>query len=751
MGSTSTPIDSNVGSDETIVLPSSPLYLLPSDSPGTMLVSSTFCGTSYGSWRRGMLLGLSCKNKLGIIRGTIPKPSPDSPLFEPWTRCNNMVVAWILNNLDREIRETVMYTESAERLWNEIEKRFGQASSIKIYHIRKEISSVSQGTFSISSYFNRIKKLWDELSFSISYPDCVCGCKEKFQKLDEDQKIHQFLMGLNESYLGLGIICVYTMLLNDESQSTIQAVIPSFNSDSMAFSTGTQKPYNQRANFDTSKRNNLVCRYCKNPGHSIEKCFKLHDFPPRFPAKFKRAATFAQVSDTQSQSQPERPVAIGSLQNGLYVLNPATLTSSCNSAFNTSFANKKGYKLLTLSNFSIFFFRDVIFHEHIFPSSAPSSTRLFPPFVHFVSLSDSFPYLSPDPINATPDSSHLHVPSPNSPLPSSSHLQPSPAPLSSPLPHFYHQAAFHPAWQEAMIKEFQALEANNTWDIVPLPVGKKAIPAAKRGWVVYQLDVNNAFVHGDLDEEVFMKIPQGLSVSSFDSGFQPSLNDYSLFKKLLGDHLTIVAVYVDDILVAGDVMSGITALKHFLDAQFKIKDLGEIHYFLGLEILKLPHGFLVGQHKFTTDILQEYNCSSSSPVVSPLDPHVKLSTDSGDLLPDPSIYRQLVGKLNYLQHTRLDISFNVQHLSQFMYAPRVPHLEVSLISDWASCSDSRRSVSRFLLLLGGCPVSWKSKKQPTIALSFAEAEYRALRMLVAKITRLIHLLGELGGDNLCPV
>ncbi|XP_075074492.1 uncharacterized protein LOC142162084 [Nicotiana tabacum] len=157
MGSISEEIPNVV--DNSVVAPSSPLYLLPSDSPDTVLVTTTFDGTGYGSGRRGMLLGLSCKHKLGMINGTVTNPSSNSALFEPWTRCNDMVVAWILNSLDREIRETVKYTESAEKLWKEIERRFGQASGIKIFQIRKEISSISEGNSTVASYFNRIKKL----------------------------------------------------------------------------------------------------------------------------------------------------------------------------------------------------------------------------------------------------------------------------------------------------------------------------------------------------------------------------------------------------------------------------------------------------------------------------------------------------------------------------------------------------------------------------------------------------------------
>ncbi|XP_059307041.1 uncharacterized mitochondrial protein AtMg00810-like [Lycium ferocissimum] len=131
---------------------------------------------------------------------------------------------------------------------------------------------------------------------------------------------------------------------------------------------------------------------------------------------------------------------------------------------------------------------------------------------------------------------------------------------------------------------------------------------------------------------------------------------------------------------------------------------------------------------------------------------LKLDSDVGDPIPDPSSYRKLIGKLNFLQHTRRDISFSVQHLSQFLHCPRVPHVlaalhvlrylmsapdlgivlnsssDCSLVAfsdfDWAYCPTLRRSDTGFYITLGGCPVSWKCKKQPTIALSSAEAEYR---------------------------
>ena len=139
----------------------------------------------------------------------------------------------------------------------------------------------------------------------------------------------------------------------------------------------------------------------------------------------------------------------------------------------------------------------------------------------------------------------------------------------------------------------------------------------------------------------------------------------------------------------------------------------------------------------------------------------------------------MVGKLNFLTHTRPDLSFTVQTLSQFLQLPRTSHLQalshtlayvqgtltqgillkateqLSLHafsdSDWAACPASRRSVTGYLILLGSSPISWKSKKQSTISRSSSEVEYRAMAHAASEVTCLVRLLEELGVHNLTPV
>lgn len=233
-----------------------------------------------------------------------------------------------------------------------------------------------------------------------------------------------------------------------------------------------------------------------------------------------------------------------------------------------------------------------------------------------------------------------------------------------------------------------------------------------------------------------------LSDSLISLGYTVSKNDYSLFIKSDVGHLTIVAVYVDDILLTGNDDKEMAALKLFLDEQFKIKDLGHLHYFLGLEILAESGGVIVCQRKFAWDLLSEFDHLDCKFVASPLDTNLKSLVEAGEPLSDPTFYRKLVGKLNFLTNTRSDLAFSVQYLSQFMHAPTSAHLsaayhvlkyvrgtlgqglfmnadsDLSLQaycdSDWAACPSSKKSVSGYLVLLGGSLLG--SRKNSTLLL-----------------------------------
>ncbi|KAK6784099.1 hypothetical protein RDI58_017553 [Solanum bulbocastanum] len=205
-----------------------------------------------------------------------------------------------------------------------------------------------------------------------------------------------------------------------------------------------------------------------------------------------------------------------------------------------------------------------------------------------------------------------------------------------------------------------------------------------------------------------------------------SMTDYSLFVRQSTSSTVILAVYDDDIILIGDDLDEISSLKLFLDQQsIKIKDLCVLNYFLGIEVAYASGSLLLHQRKFIHDLLQEFRCADVTAVTCPLDINVKLKANECALLPSPASYRSLVGKLNFLTHTRPNLYFAIQHLSQFLQAPHTPHMDAALHilrylkgtstigvffsnspslalsaycdSDWGACPDTRRSVSGFCI------------------------------------------------------
>ncbi|XP_075101976.1 uncharacterized protein LOC142177390 [Nicotiana tabacum] len=145
--------------DKTTLDFTNPLYMHPSESTGFMLVLVDFDGTSYRSWRRGILRALSLKNKLGFITGKCKKPDPNSTTLDQWERCDDMVTLWILNSLSKDLADSLQYVNDARKLWQELEDRYDQTNGAKLYQLEKEINDLSQGNLDITGYYTKIKKL----------------------------------------------------------------------------------------------------------------------------------------------------------------------------------------------------------------------------------------------------------------------------------------------------------------------------------------------------------------------------------------------------------------------------------------------------------------------------------------------------------------------------------------------------------------------------------------------------------------
>lgn len=324
--------------------------------------------------------------------------------------------------------------------------------------------------------------------------------------------------------------------------------------------------------------------------------------------------------------------------------------------------------------------------------------------------------------------------------------------------------------------------------------------ASIKKWHIYQLDVNNGFLHGELKEEVYMCVPPGIETvnSSKVCKLLKSLyglkqasrqwyerlsnlllylsskqahSDHSLFTHITPTSYTALLIYVDDIVLVGDSTTEIIKVKQILDSTFGIKDLGTLNFFLGIEVAHSSHGISLCQRQDCLNLLHDTGTLGCKPVSTPMEPGSHLYQDDGPLHHDVQSYRRLVGRLLYLTTTRPDITFAVQQLSQFLSRPTERHFKATqhvlhylkaapgqglLLnssstltlhgysdSDWARCPDSRRSISGYCFFMGDSLITWRSKKQSTVARSSSEAEYRALAAATCEMQWLHFLLVDL--------
>jgi hypothetical protein len=282
------------------------------------------------------------------------------------------------------------------------------------------------------------------------------------------------------------------------------------------------------------------------------------------------------------------------------------------------------------------------------------------------------------------------------------------------LPKDWREAKQNPRWKEAMLEELAPLEKNKTWELVPFPVGKKVVSckwvyalkqdldgkikrykarlvargysqtygidydetftpvtkmstvrtliscAANFDWPLYQLDVKNAFLHGDLQEEVYLEIPPGFTTDQTKGkvlklkkslyGLKQSLRawfdrfrhamcsmwykqcniDHTIFYHHSRNLVTILAVYVDDMIITCNDAVEIARLNKNISKEFEVKDLGQLRYFLGIEIARSPEGIVLSQQKYVLDLLNETCMIGCRPAPTPIEQNHKLCTKSGD-------------------------------------------------------------------------------------------------------------------------
>jgi hypothetical protein len=394
-------------------------------------------------------------------------------------------------------------------------------------------------------------------------------------------------------------------------------------------------------------------------------------------------------------------------------------------------------------------------------------------------------------------------------------------------------------WRQAMDEEYKSLLQNNTWTLEEIPAGVKPIPAK---WVfkikkdatghferfkarlvvkgfkqqegidynevfapvskyvtvrtliakaaaedldLHQIDIKTAFLHGDLEETIYMEQPPGyaeggsmiackLNKSLYGlkqaprawytrlhkeletMGFAPSPADPSLFTLINKTTNVYLLVYVDDILIAGADKAMVSNIKEELLTRFEGRDLGEITSFLGINITRdrQSRTIKIDQSGMIESIVQQFGLDEAKTKTTPLSPAIKLSKNEGEPLDKEKFpYGTLVGKLMFLTvATRPDIAYSIGTLARFISEPNLTHWQAAkgvvrylaytknrgiifrgsnldltgyCDADYAGDLDTRKSTTGYVFVINGGAISWNSKRQPTVALSTTEAEYMA--------------------------
>ncbi|GKA86174.1 ribonuclease H-like domain-containing protein, partial [Tanacetum coccineum] len=317
-------------------------------------------------------------------------------------------------------------------------------------------------------------------------------------------------------------------------------------------------------------------------------------------------------------------------------------------------------------------------------------------------------------------------------------------------------------YTDAMNQEMDALLRNETWEIVELPKGRKAI--------------------GNLEETVYMKPPGGyfpsdnkvcrlkkslyglkqtprqwnakLTSTLIENGFSQSKSDYSLYTKSDKGVFLAFLVYVDDIIITGNSVFEIEKFKVYLRSKFMIKDLEKLKYFFGIEIIDTEKGICLNQRKYVLDLLSEYDMLACKPVKTHLMSKLVVSNEACEKDPlhdNITDYQKLMGKLIYLINTRPDISYDVHCFSQFTHSSLKSHLKIAF------------KILRYLKSYPGLGIhivktSGKSLNAYTdvdwakcVIIRKPVTEYRTLASVTYEVIWILKILKDLNIENLSPV
>ncbi|XP_042942705.1 uncharacterized protein LOC122276877 [Carya illinoinensis] len=307
--SSSSPPVLNVEAD-----PRSPFYLTTADHPSVLFVSEKLHTSNYHSWSRSTFLSLKARNKLGFIDGSLHPPAQTDSLFSSWSKCDTIVLSWLLNSLSPKIAQSVIYIDTSRAMWLELKERFSQGNGPRVLELQTAISALRQNQSHVSTYFTELKVLWDELLYYQPLPMCICrGCtcnsSKTFVAYHHQSYVMTFLMGLTDVFDAVrgqilmmeplpSINKVFSLVIQEERQRLLsQRHSPSISVESVALATKSDTVVR---NFKLPTRSKVTCSHCGISGHTVDRCYKIHGYPPNYKFRDKTKGVNATANAVQN-------------------------------------------------------------------------------------------------------------------------------------------------------------------------------------------------------------------------------------------------------------------------------------------------------------------------------------------------------------------------------------------------------------------------------------------------------------------
>jgi hypothetical protein len=273
--------------------PTSPFYVHSSDGPSSVKVTPLLVGSNYHSWARSMRRALGAKLKFEFLDGSILTPADAfDPSYRAWNRCNMLIHSWIMNSVDSSIAQSIVFMENASDVWLDLKERFSQGDLVRVSELQQEIYALTQDSDSVTSFYSKLKTLWEELEIYMPIPVCTCrvrcSCDAMRIARSNHHLLHamRFLTGLNDSF---GVVKSQILLLDPLPPMTkIFSMVLQFErqnctvnlDDSKALVNATDGKSHGANRSTSSTGSKRYCTYCHKSNHFVDNCFQKNGVPP---------------------------------------------------------------------------------------------------------------------------------------------------------------------------------------------------------------------------------------------------------------------------------------------------------------------------------------------------------------------------------------------------------------------------------------------------------------------------------------